>query len=475
MEALRQEKDVEIRRLRARLEKHSAAVAKDAPHSPFSPVMSVFDQKKGPNSPSHPGSSAAAPPPPPPPPPFATGAVAAATQRTTSGLPQPVFHEAPPALGATERDSGAPEPPPMVPLPPPALLAPKAGASMSTKMKKLYWSNIHPSRIAGTVWEALNVEQVSVDTREVETLFAAKEAKSSANAQAGSKVLVGDKVRFFDDKRAQAIGVMMSQFKNVDLLGLVDALRRADDQILTKERVEQLLKFCPNEEEEALLTAYDGELKKLGKVEYFFLNLLAIPRLRARLEALDFKLRFDDVACSVYMRLDTVATACREVAASPSLVAVLKWLLAVGNYMNSGTVAAPNSRGFDVTFLAKLGDTKSINDKTTFLHYLAQVTERNGGLISNMAHELQSIEAAAVISLDSTLAELDALRQGLLLVKKEASLAAADGGETDEFAHSFNDFHAIASDVVLKVGGCCVLSVVAVIGASHRTIVHDAC
>lgn len=41
-----------------------------------------------------------------------------------------------------------------------------------------------------------------------------------------------------------------------------------------------------------MLIQYDGPIDALGKVEQFFLQLLSVPRLRSRLEALEFKLRF---------------------------------------------------------------------------------------------------------------------------------------------------------------------------------------
>ncbi len=207
------------------------------------------------------------------------------------------------------------------------------------------------------------------------------------------------------------------------------------------------------QEEEQLLCAYEGPLDSLGKVELFFLNLLAIPRLRVRLEALEFKLRFDEACCGVQTRLDAVAAACREINGSRGLVAVLELVLAMGNYMNAGAGAGDVTVGFDLGFLAKLGDTKSANEKTTFLHYLASVLERNGAL-ATVVQELQSVEAAAQVSLDPTMAELAALSAGVALVRREAALLEDEQGGDDEFARSLNDFHAIAADVVQR---CAVL------------------
>mgnify|MGYP001375976507 CR=1 FL=1 len=64
---------------------------------------------------------------------------------------------------------------------------------------------------------------------------------------------------------------------------LVGAVRALDETILTAEKVSQLLKLVPGEEEELLLLSFEGDVDSLGKVERFFLELLSVPRVRHRL------------------------------------------------------------------------------------------------------------------------------------------------------------------------------------------------
>ncbi len=116
-------------------------------------------------------------------------------------------------------------------------------------MRKLHWSKLPPARIAGTLWQGIDPSRVKLETSELEALFAApkdRDASQSKAAGAGASALVDDKVRFFDSKRANNIGIMMSQFRGIDVQGLVLALRRGDEEVLTLERVTQLNKFCPN-------------------------------------------------------------------------------------------------------------------------------------------------------------------------------------------------------------------------------------
>jgi hypothetical protein len=50
-------------------------------------------------------------------------------------------------------------------------------------------------------------------------------------------------------------------------------------------------------------------------------------------------------------------------------------ILAVGNFMNNSAASA--AQGFDLFFLSKLADTKSVNEKSTLLHYIALLADRN--------------------------------------------------------------------------------------------------
>lgn len=443
MEAIRLEKDVEIRRLRHKLETAPVATAPAPrsrtsgassssssvpaePGSPFSPVLAVLQSPTRGSAPPPPPPPFVALAPPPPPPP----AVAAAS---LGALVSPRQH--------------------------PSMATPGVATTTTTTaaawkgMRKLHFPKIPGARIPGTIWETVGSStNTKVNAGELEALFRLKDtgkaqASTTSEGVSSGALLQDDKVRFFDSKRANNIGIMMSQFKGVDVLGLVSAIRRCDETILNLERVTQLHKFCPNEEEEALLVAYEGPLDKLGKVELFFLNLLAVPRLRIRLEAMKFKLIFDEVACDVFTRLDAVTAASREVSASKSLVSVLGLVLAMGNYMNYGSFQVTESRGFDLTFLTRLEDTKSINDKTTFLHYLASVMEREG-LTESLVDDLRSVEAAALVAFDPTVAELAALKQGLALIMKEVALAEKEGSCGDEFSTVFKEFHSIAMGIV---------------------------
>ncbi len=72
----------------------------------------------------------------------------------------------------------------------------------------------------------------------------------------------------------------------------------------------------------------------------------------------------------------------------------LQLILMTGNYMNAGS-RNQQSYGFDLSFLTKLGGTKSADQKTTLLHFLANVMESKFPDLLDFASELRNIEAAS--------------------------------------------------------------------------------
>ena len=65
----------------------------------------------------------------------------------------------------------------------------------------------------------------------------------------------------------------------------------------------------------------------------------------------------------------------------------------MGNYMNAGS-RNQQSYGFDLSFLTKLGSTKSADQKTTLMHFLASTVEAKYPDITDFHQELRNIEEA---------------------------------------------------------------------------------
>ena len=66
----------------------------------------------------------------------------------------------------------------------------------------------------------------------------------------------------------------------------------------------------------------------------------------------------------------------------------------MGNYMNAGS-RNQQSFGFDLNYLTKLSSTKSADQKTTLLHFLANTIESRFPDVRDFAVELRNVEEAS--------------------------------------------------------------------------------
>ena len=66
----------------------------------------------------------------------------------------------------------------------------------------------------------------------------------------------------------------------------------------------------------------------------------------------------------------------------------------MGNYMNAGS-RNQQSYGFDLSYLTKLSSTKSADQKTTLLHFLANTVENRFADLMDFHHDLRNVEEAS--------------------------------------------------------------------------------
>ena len=69
-------------------------------------------------------------------------------------------------------------------------------------------------------------------------------------------------------------------------------------------------------------------------------------------------------------------------------------VLLMGNYMNAGS-RNQQSYGFDLSYLTKLSSTKSADQKTTLLHFLANTVENRFQDLIDFQNELRNVEEAS--------------------------------------------------------------------------------
>ncbi|CAN1144022.1 Formin-like protein 14 [Linum perenne] len=407
----------------------------------------------------NPGATSRPPSRPPPPPPAPPLAPTRASSVSSPVPPPPPPAPRPPAPPPVPGRAGPPGPPPLPgtkgagapPPPPPSIGKGRAasvpsgpgrgrgppssgGVSKRTSLKPLHWVKVTRA-VQGSMWaDSQKQENKSrapdIDISELESLFSAVSASEGSTAskiggRRGSNINKPEKVQLVDLRRAYNCEIMLSKVK-MPLPEMISAILNLDSSTLDIDQVENLIKFCPTKEEMETLKNFTGDKGMLGKCEQFFMELMTVPRVEAKLRVFAFRITFSSQVNDLRSNLNTVNDAAREVKESEKLRQIMQTILTLGNALNQGT-ARGSAVGFKLDSLLKLSDTRARNNKMTLMHYLCKLLAEKMPTLLDFGKDLVHLEAASKIQLKTLAEEMQAVSKGLEKVEQELAASENDG------------------------------------------------
>ncbi|XP_047972257.1 formin-like protein 18 [Salvia hispanica] len=426
------------------------------------------------------GAVASAPPPPPPPP------LHSSPDLSPSTPPPP---PPPPSIGSTEPphlpSAPCPPPPPLpsspktippptgsTPPPPPGRFVPpppapsKPGASSmllssatavvggkkllragvkakKASLKPYHWLKLTRA-MQGSLWaETQKPEEASkapeLDLGELESLFSATVPNSDPRKtyMHGSTVK-SDKVHLIEFRRANNCEIMLTKVK-IPVSDLMKSALALDDSALDGDQVENIIKFCPTKEEMELLKNYKGDFENLGKCEQFFIELMKVPRVEAKLRVFSIKIQFCSQISDLRQSLNVVNSISEEVRNSVKFKRIMQTILSLGNALNQGT-ARGSAVGFRLDSLPKLAETRARNNKLTLIHYLCKVLAEKLPEVLDFHEDLVNLEAATKIQLKYLAEEMQAITKGIEKVVQELIASENDGAVSETFCTILKNF-----------------------------------
>ncbi|XP_054856365.1 FH1/FH2 domain-containing protein 1 isoform X2 [Eublepharis macularius] len=327
--------------------------------------------------------------------------------------PLPPGHAPPPPAPPPPLPGCPPPPPPPPPgYPLPGRLSSSTGdAHMPAKKKtvKLFWrdlKNVDSSTGRGrfgqaTLWASL--EKVEIDTAKLEHLFEskAKDVLSSKKAADGKKVVV-----VLDPKRSNAINIGLTVLPPAYIIKT--AILNFDEFAITKEGIEKIVTMVPTEEEkqriqEAQLANPDVPL---GSAEQFLLTLASISELTARLQLWAFKMDYETMEQEIAEPLFDLKLGMEQLAKNQTFKHILATLLAMGNFLNGS-----QSRGFELSYLAKVSEVKDTVHRQTLLHHLCHNVVEKFPDTTDLYSEIAAITRSAKVDFDVLAESLVQLEQ----------------------------------------------------------------
>uniref|UniRef100_A0A3Q3JQC3 Diaphanous-related formin 3 n=1 Tax=Monopterus albus TaxID=43700 RepID=A0A3Q3JQC3_MONAL len=368
-----------------------------------------------------------APPPPPPPPPL-PGCPA---PPPPPGVPPPFGAPPPPPLGF----GGALGSPPHRALP--YGLRPKKEFKLETSMKRLNWCKINPQEMSeGCFWVLADEDRYAKPellTRVAVTFGSQRTAKKEDENLEDKKSIKKriKELKVLDPKIAQNLSIFLGSFRMP-----YEEIRRmiveVDEEQLSEPMIQNLVKHLPEQEQLNALAKYKKEYTNLSEPEQFGVVMSNVKRLRPRLSHILFRLQFEEQVNNLRPGILAVSAACDEVRKSRSFGRLLELVLLLGNYMNAGSRNA-QSFGFDLSSLCKLKDTKSADQKTTLLHFLAQVCEEEFPDVIKFIDDLEHVDRASRVSAENLEKSLRQMEQQLLQLERDLETFSSPDDPSDMF------------------------------------------
>lgn len=163
-----------------------------------------------------------------------------------------------------------------------------------------------------------------------------------------------------------------------------------------------------------------------------------MKRLEGRLQSISFKIKFNELVQDVKPPLVAATAACEEIRKTKSFAAVLQLILMMGNYMNSGSKNA-KAYGFDISFLPKLSNTKSADNKTTLLHFLTEAIESKYPELLRFPEDLHHLDAAARVSPETIAKNLQVMKSSIRALETDLK-SFKPHNEWDKFGPIMSNF-----------------------------------
>ncbi|KAG3031149.1 hypothetical protein JG687_00001540 [Phytophthora cactorum] len=325
----------------------------------------------------------------------------------------------------------------------------------NVELRPLFWTRVPVNVVSSTVWMKLNDSHAELDVEEMEWMFRKNPVDASKKLdekkKEAEKVPAQPKeVLLFDPKRQQNVSIAIARFK-MSSEDIKNAIYALDGQTLGSEVLNVLISISPTLEEIDMLKNYDGDVKLLGNVEKFFLDLLTIPRYTQRIKCFRYKLQFENRILETQAQLDTLVAATDQVTESDKFRRVLEHILAIGNYLN-GSTPRGGAYGFKLDTLMKLHTLKSVDPRVTLMHFLLRQLEEKAPDVITFAGEVPHIVEAKRLSLDQLRADLSSYNTELAMLKGQVRASKNDHIEGDKFYEVMTPFAKDAEEVLEELG-----------------------
>jgi len=295
---------------------------------------------------------------------------------------------------------------------------------------RLHWDTLNKVK-SNTVWalveEDQELEEIEIDEKEFTNLFQA-EIKTTSAATDRSSNTSRSVVQVIDPKRANNGGIILARLR-MSYDDLAKAVENIDETAMSANQAQGIIEYMPTSEERKMLRDYmkgnngdsAAKFETLCECEKFMVAMMTVKQSKRKLRALLFKLQFRGCIHDLAHDVFSIEKACDELSNSVRLRKLFGIVLNIGNRLNTAGPGEKRKAGaFSVKSLLKLNQAKAFDNKTTFLHFVVKVVQRNNEYLLDFKDDLPTVVKACKIFWDQCVNELEEVETQLENVRKLA-------------------------------------------------------
>lgn len=311
----------------------------------------------------------------------------------------------PGAMSPTDMPGDAPS----APKAPVGQVAGKDNTARGRQKKPLHWAKVPMNLVSTSFWPTLTEANVRIEEQEIDDLFGIDvvERFQIAAQEVRPEVL--------PHKRKHNVNILLANLK-MSAEDIKDVIRRPTYKDMDPATLQALLLVCPTQEEEMLLAQNANIREEVDRTDAFMMDLADLKGLRGKILCALSAKTFNEEAVDVIRNMDTFAMIPVEVVNSEKLARVLESILALGNFLNSGT-GRGGAHGFKLEALAMLSTVKDAKGNT-LLDYLIYMLERDHpGLLP--LDDMPTLARSKELSLEAIGEEVQALLDSVTNVSEQ--------------------------------------------------------
>lgn len=292
----------------------------------------------------------------------------------------------------------------------------KDNAARGRRKKPLHWGKVPMNLVKTSFWPTLDESNVRIDEEEIDDLFGVDvvERFQIAAQEVRPEVL--------PHKRKHNVNILLANLK-MSAEDIKDVVRVPTYKQLEPGTLQALLLVCPTQEEEMLLAQNANIRNEVDNTDAFMMDLADLKGLRGKILCALAAKTFNEEAVEVIRNMDTFAMIPVEVMNSEKLNRILEAILALGNFLNSGT-GRGGAHGFKLEALAMLSTVKDARGNS-LLDYLIYMLERdNPGLLP--MDDMPTLDRSKELSLEAIGEEVQALLESVTNVSEQIKQIGED-------------------------------------------------